>query len=135
MTRSLRYGLNAAALAVMMAAALASAPAAKHVHLVRTDPMADSTVRVLPRAIRLWFSAPVQISVTTVRLTGPDGIAVATAPAKMGEGLNAPVIAEVQCFLKPGRQSVAWRTMSRDGHAESGTFHFHIAAGAVAASR
>jgi hypothetical protein len=119
------------AVAALGLAALAAAPALKHTRLKRSEPMADSTVAVPPRAIRLWFSEPVQISVTTVRLT--EGIAGSTArviettPPHMDSGADAPVIAEIRGPMALGRFNVAWHTMSRDGHAVSGTFKFSVA--------
>jgi methionine-rich copper-binding protein CopC len=113
------------AVAVSTLAVLAAAPAAKHVHLTRSEPSSDSTVTAAPSAIRLWFSGAVQLAVTTVRLTGPDGAAVATAPPRAGE--DAVVVIEVRGSLKPGRQRVRWRTMSRDGHPVAGEFAFRFA--------
>jgi hypothetical protein len=135
MGRSTLHVTRLVALAALAATALAAAPAAKHVHLSRSEPMADSTVRAAPAAIKLWFSAAVQISVTSVRVTGPDGAAVETAAPRMGEGPNAPVIADVRGQLKPGRQQVAWRTMSRDGHPVAGAFAFTFAPAGAAAGR
>ena len=125
-------------LALFLPAALAAAPAAPaalHTHLTRSEPAANATVRTAPPAIRLWFSEPIQINVTSVRLKGPDGAAVEIAAPANGDGANPPVVALVRGQLKPGRQQVTWRTMSRDGHAVSGTFAFTLApAGASAAS-
>ena len=117
----------AAAIAVLGGTAMAAAPASKHVHLARSEPMADSTLTAPPAAIRLWFSAPIQVAVTTVRVADSTGAAVATAPARMGTGAGAPVIADVRGQVTDGHYSVAWRTMSRDGHAVSGTFGFAVA--------
>jgi methionine-rich copper-binding protein CopC len=99
----------------------------KHVHLVRSDPIADSTVTAAPTAIRFWFSAPVQLSVTSVRLTDASGQRVETAAPRAGQGAGMLVIADVRGRLAPGRATVAWRTMSRDGHVASGAFAFMLA--------
>jgi copper resistance protein C len=132
MIRSVR--VRRISLALLLPTALAAAPAALHTHLTRSEPAGMSTVRTAPTEIRLWFSAPIQINVTTVRLTGPDGAAVEVAAPANGDGANPPVVALVRGQLKPGRQQVTWRTMSRDGHAVSGTFAFTLApAGASAA--
>lgn len=116
------------AVAALGLTALAAGPAAVHTHLERSEPGADSTVAVAPTEIKLWFSGPVQVRVTTVRLTGADSAAVALSAARMGTGTKAPVILDVLGTVAPGRYTVAWRTMSRDGHAVSGTFAFTLAA-------
>jgi len=109
-------------------AALAAAPAFKHTRLERSEPAADSTVTVAPRAIKLWFSEPVQLSVTTVRITGVPGATITLSPARMDTLPHAPVILDVHGVWVPGRYTAAWRTMSRDGHPVSGTFAFTFAA-------
>jgi methionine-rich copper-binding protein CopC len=76
-------------------------------------------------AVRLWFSGPVQAAVTTVRLADSLNQVVETAKPHAADGSSsAVVIAEVRGALRPGRYAVAWRTMSRDGHVESGHFGF-----------
>ena len=100
----------------------------KHVHLERSDPSAQATLAAAPGAIRLWFSAPVQVGITTIHLTSAAGQAIETARPHQGEGADAPVIAEVRGALPAGAFQVSWRTMSRDGHVVSGAFAFSVAA-------
>lgn len=118
------------AVAALGATAIGAAPEAKHVHLSRSEPMADSTTTTPPTAIRLWFSAAVQVNVTTVRVTDAAGAAVATATPRRETGTNPAIAAEFRDPVANGRYSVAWRTMSRDGHPVSGTFNFAVAAAA-----
>ena len=124
-SRSITRVVAAASLSL---AALAAAPAAKHTHLERSEPGADSTITVAPTAIKLWFSEPVQIRVTTARVTGANEAALDLAAARLGTGERAPVILDIRGTVAPGRYSVAWRTMSRDGHPVRGTFAFTLAA-------
>ena len=126
-TLVLRFG-SAASAAVLALAALAAAPAPMHVRLTKSEPMADSTVVAAPTEIKLWFSAPVQVPVTTVRVSAVDGTSQATIPVRASSGSNAPLVAALPRPLTNGRYSVAWRTMSRDGHVISGTFAFTVAA-------
>ena len=125
-TLALKLG-SAASAAVFALAALAAAPAPVHVHLTRSEPMADSTVTTPPSEIKLWFSAPVQTAVTTVRVAAVDGTSSATVPVRQASGTDAPLVATLPRPLATGRYTVAWRTMSRDGHAINGTFAFRVA--------
>jgi len=102
-----------------------------HVHLSKSEPMADSTVTVAPTTVKLWFSAPVQVAVTTVRVSATDGTSMSALPVQRATGDNAPLVATLPSPLANGRYSVAWRTMSRDGHAVAGTFAFTVAASAT----
>src|SRR5262245_46497250 len=118
-----------AALAGFAVLAMAAAPAEPfHVHLSRSEPMADSTVTTAPTTIKLWFSAPVQVAVTTVRVQAHDGTSMTTAPVRQqGTGANAPLVATLPNPLTNGRYTVQWRTMSSDGHAVNGSFAFTVA--------
>jgi methionine-rich copper-binding protein CopC len=111
-------------------AALPPGPAAGlfHIHLERSEPAADSTVPVVPTELRLWFSEPVQLAVTTVQLIGPDSARVPLGRPSQGPGNGSPVVVRVMGPMQDGRQQVVWRTMARDGHAARGTFVFTLAA-------
>jgi methionine-rich copper-binding protein CopC len=99
-----------------------------HLRLLRTAPAADSTVATPPAEIRLWFSVAPEMATTSVRVTGPNGRAVPLAPLRHDRGRDAPVVAPLRAPAAPGRYSVAWRTMSSDGHVVRGTFAFTVAA-------
>lgn len=134
MLRISRKTYGTAALAGLCAIAMAAAPPQPfHVHLTRSEPMADSTVTTAPTTIKLWFSAPVQVAVTTIRVQAHDGTSMTSAPVhQQGTGATAPLVATLPAPLANGRYSVTWRTMSTDGHAVNGTFAFTVAAGTPA---
>jgi len=114
------------------AALLGAAPAEKkHLHLERSEPMADSTVAAPPTAIRLWFSQPVQLGVTRVHLADAARRPVEVSAPRLGEGRNAPVIVDIGGTVAAGGYTVSWRTMARDGHVVSGSFGFRVAAPAT----
>ncbi len=133
MTR--RNMASALALAAVLATALGAAPSALHVRLTRSDPADHAHLRTVPRAISLWFSESVQLSVTTVHMTGPNGAAVELEPPRMGEGPHAPVLVDVKGQPVLGQQQVTWRTMSRDGHPANGTFTFTLSLASPATER
>lgn len=132
MTRVVRMMAAVAALGLAAGAAVAARPAAVraeaaafHLHLLRSSPAADSTV-VSPPAVQLWFTESPQLAVTSVRMTGPGDRAVRLG--RVRAGAEHSVIASVQGRLAPGRYTIAWRTMSRDGHPMRGTIPFTVAA-------
>jgi methionine-rich copper-binding protein CopC len=99
----------------------------KHIRLLRSEPSADSTVSTAPTAIRFWFSGPVQIPVMTVRMLDSANRVIEMVKPRAGDSANT-VTAEVKGAMTPGRHTVAWRTMARDGHVVSGRFTFVLAA-------
>lgn len=118
-----------AALAAVLGAALAapaSAGAAFHLRLVGSDPAADATLAAPPAALRLTFSEAPELAVTTVRLRGPGDRAVALGRLVRARGDRATVVATPRAPLAHGRYALTWRTMSHDGHAMHGTFHFTV---------
>ena len=95
-------------------------------HLVKSVPAANATVAAAPDSIRLWFSQPPELKVTSVKVTGPGTAAVSLAP--LAERDSSLVVAAVKGKMAVGAYTVAWRTMAKDGHVARGTFAFRIGA-------
>jgi len=120
---------RAAALAVIAAGALLGAwRAPVHLQLVRSAPAANASVGIAPDSIRLWFSQAPELKLTSVKVTGPGAAVVALAPLAKGD--SALVVAAVKAKMPAGAYTVAWRTMSKDGHVVRGTFAFTVGRGA-----
>ncbi len=102
----------------------------KHTHLLRSEPKADTTLVTPPTSVRLWFSEPIQLAVSSVHVADSAGHPVTMAKLAAGTGANAPVVAAVHGHMTPGRYTVNWRVMARDGHVASGRFGFRVAAAA-----
>jgi methionine-rich copper-binding protein CopC len=118
-------GVAAGAAVAARPAAVRAETAAFHLHLLRSSPAADSTV-ASPAAVQLWFTESPQLAVTRVRMTGPRDRAVRLG--RVRAGAEHSVSANVQGRLAPGRYTIAWRTMSRDGHPMHGSIPFTVAA-------
>src|SRR6185295_6677174 len=93
-----------------------------HLHLLKSTPAANATVKAAPDSIRLWFSQAPELKVTTVKVTGPGSTAVPLAPLARGD--SSAVVAAVKGKMAAGSYTVAWRTMATDGHVARGTFAF-----------
>jgi methionine-rich copper-binding protein CopC len=118
--------LVAAMLATMMAATAADA-ARRHTRLVRSIPGRDSVVTVVPRQLQLWFSEPIELAVSRVRLAGPSAELRQLAPlGRASADASAPVTAPLPDSLAAGRYTVHWSTASKDGHVVRDSFAFTI---------
>jgi methionine-rich copper-binding protein CopC len=104
--------------------ALAGWSAPFHLRLLKSAPAANATIVAAPAAIRLWFSQPPELGVTSVKVTGPASAAVALAPLSTGD--SDLVVAPVKGKMAVGAYTVAWRTMAKDGHVAHGSFAFTI---------
>lgn len=111
---------------IMIGTAAAARPTRWHLHLVRSQPAANDTLRQAPAAIRLWFSAPPEMAITTIHLTSADGKVVPVGPATRDKADSSPVVAPVTGSVMPGSYVVAWRTSAQDGHMSSGTIPFVV---------
>lgn len=122
--------LGAALLMSAGAAAYTPVPA-WHTHLVRSEPAINDTLARSPSAVRLWFSEPVELAVTTVKLADAAGTSIALAKlTRPDTGQAAPVAATLTAPLRPGSYVVTWRTAAKDGHPADGTINFVVKAAA-----
>jgi copper resistance protein C len=99
---------------------LPTSPAVAHAELKSTDPKADGTVAAPLTQVTLTFNQPVKQDLTSVVITGPDGVAYGDGAAR---AVNVTVIQAVKP-LPQGRVTVGWRTVSADGHSIQGQFAF-----------
>jgi methionine-rich copper-binding protein CopC len=101
--------------------------AARHLHLVKSEPAANDTLHAAPTAIRLWFTERPELAVTSIRLASAAGVAVALGPVTADTAATAPIAAPVRGHLAPGAYVATWRATADDGHPGTGTIPFVIA--------
>jgi MYXO-CTERM domain-containing protein len=104
----------------LLAVLLPGTPAAAHAELKGTNPAASSTVAVAIDTVTLTFSQPVKQPLTTVVVTGPDAVSYSEGAAR---SVDKDVLQAVRP-LPVGLITVAWRTVSGDGHTIQGEFTF-----------
>lgn len=111
--------------AALVVFGLAAAVPTRHLHLERSSP-ADSSVVSPPESLQLWFSERPQIAVTRVTVTTARGDTVETGTPTLAAADKAPVVVPFSQVPAAGKHTVAWRTMSADGHVVRGTFVFTV---------
>ncbi|MDQ2767229.1 MAG: copper resistance protein CopC, partial [Gemmatimonadota bacterium] len=100
-----------------------------HARLVRADPAVNDTIAATPRAVRLWFSEPVELGLSRVKIVRVGGDTVKTsglrhegsAAASAALDLAAPPTA-------PGTYVVTYHVVARDGHPTTGSYNFVLKA-------
>ncbi len=103
----------------------ATARAAMHLRLVKSEPSKDAVVAA-PTQVKLWFSLKPTMSVTAVKLTGADDVAVKVGkPSHTGDA-KLPVEVSIDEPLAPGKYTVSWKTASSDMHPLTGDFAFTV---------
>src|SRR3990172_6652491 len=104
-----------------------------HAIIVRTDPVDGATLAEAPQQVRLWFSEPVALSLTTIELIDGDGQRVPVTAVRWdgvvdqssSESLGALVIDLPR--LEPNAYRLTWWTLSNeDAHVASGSIVFGV---------
>lgn len=103
----------------------ATAGASAHAHLKTSAPAAGATVAP-PAEIDLAFTEGVNPTFTGLSVTGSDGAAVPTGPARLGPGGDATLAVPVATTLAPGSYRVDWHALAVDGHKTEGSFTFTV---------
>jgi methionine-rich copper-binding protein CopC len=123
-TRCARFlGLFGSVVAVNLLVLGVAVPASAHSKLERTDP-ADAAVLGTPvRMVTLTFNEMVRQRFTTVVVTGRGGVSFSDGHAQVVDR----DVRQAVYPLRSGAYSVAWRTISADGHPVEGQFQFRVA--------
>jgi putative copper export protein/methionine-rich copper-binding protein CopC len=95
-----------------------------HTELISSDPADGDTLTSELELIRLVFSGPIEEALSEIRLAGPLGLDL-SLEARADPTMDRALLAAVPS-LTPGAYRVAWRTVSVDGHAVSGSFVFFV---------
>lgn len=96
-----------------------------HAALVSADPAPGAVLERAPDVAVLTFNEPV--SVTALRLLGPQGPAVDVAPVDAGgRRIRVPLPADAA----RGAYLLSWRVVSADGHPVGGTLDYAVGASA-----
>jgi methionine-rich copper-binding protein CopC len=102
--------------------------AAAHAKLVSSDPADGAQIALTeaPTMISLTFSEEVAKDVTTVRVTGPDGVEVTNGAATVD--FDNPMLVTVPLkALTGGMYTVAWHAVTADDNGQTdGTFQFTV---------
>lgn len=115
-----------ALLPVLIASSVvASAAWAFHATLVKAVPAIDGTVTTAPTTLTLWFNERPDVSLSNIRLRGPDSALVVTTAARAAEDSMA-LVTEVRGALAPGLYTVQYRTAGPDGHVMRGSYKFTL---------
>lgn len=104
-------------------------PAFAHGALKGASPGGGESLSTAPREIRLSFTEAVELAVSRLGLTGPQG-PVALAPLVVDPDSSTVLIGGIEGPLVAGSYTVNWQVVGADGHPVRGEYSFTIAPGA-----
>lgn len=124
-------GLGAATALVLALLAMSLLPglAFAHTQLRSAFPGGGDHLSVAPRQLRLTFTEAVELALTRLALTGPNG-AVELAPLALHPDSAAVLLGAIQSPLVAGAYTVNWQIAGADGHPVRGEYSFVVAPGA-----
>jgi putative copper export protein/methionine-rich copper-binding protein CopC len=99
-------------------------PTRPHTELISSEPADGDTLTSELELIRLVFSGPIEEALSEIRLAGPLGLDL-SLEARADPTMDRALLAAAPS-LTPGAYRVAWRTVTVDGHAVSGSFVFFV---------
>jgi methionine-rich copper-binding protein CopC len=101
---------------------------AMHLRLVKSVPASGQVVTEKPAEIRLWFSQKPEVGLTSIRLLREDSTAITIGKVAATED-SLSVRVPLDQSIAPGTYIVAWRSVSKDGHAVRGSYKFNMVPG------
>ncbi len=105
--------------------------AARHLKLIRSEPLANAHLASSPAEVKLWFTQRPELTVTSIKVksgTGATAVERALVPLARAAAANSPITAPVGAALATGHYDIVWRTMARDGHVLNGVIPFDVGA-------
>jgi methionine-rich copper-binding protein CopC len=111
---------------------LVPSAAIAHGVLRSSRPAAGARLTAVPTELRLVFNEAVERAVARLTLLGPDSQAIALGALGQPGDSTTVLLADITGPLTtPGRYTVNWQVVGRDGHPISDRFTFVIADGAA----
>jgi methionine-rich copper-binding protein CopC len=120
--------MNIRSLASVAALVLLTSAFALHLRLVKSAPRDGEIVTSIPTEIRLWFSQKPEARLTTIKLLREDSTEVQMGRSERTDD-SLSVKLPLSNALVPGTYIVSWRSVSKDGHAVRGSYHFNMVPG------
>jgi copper resistance protein C len=104
---------------------IAAATASAHAFLDHADPKVGSTIQVSPKEIKIWFTEPLIIQFSDLKVLDPSG-KEHQKPDKHLDPANPELLIVSVPALKPGKYAVSWRVTAVDTHVTHGSFSFTV---------
>lgn len=101
--------------------------AAAHTELVRSEPKDGATLRQPPNELRMWFSEPMKVGLSTVQVRSDKGEEVDAGNLHADAQTPSLVHLSLKKNLGVGTYKVSWTAVAQDMHVTKGSYTFKIA--------
>jgi methionine-rich copper-binding protein CopC len=106
---------------------LSTAPVMAHSAFVRSDPKAGDTLKSSPSEIRVWFSEPIKVGLSTFEVRDAAGKQLDQRDLRADAKEPTMVHLSLAANLAPGIYKVSWSAVAQDLHVGKGGFRFTVA--------
>lgn len=100
-----------------------------HTALERSEPKANAVLAAAPDELRLWFSEPFKVGLSTIEVRNAAGKQVDRHDLRADQKNRAMVHLSLAEKLPPGTYQVSWTAVAQDMHVSKSSFRFQIAPG------
>jgi methionine-rich copper-binding protein CopC len=102
-------------------------PVWAHSALERSDPKNGVVLKQAPHEIRMWFTEPIKVGLSTFAVRDAAGKQVDKGDLRADEEKPALVHLSLIADLAPGNYTVTWSAVAQDLHVGKGSLTFRIA--------
>ena len=97
-----------------------------HSTLDRSEPKGGAVLKAVPNELRIWFSEPVKVALSTVEVRNEAGKQIDRHDLRADE--KEPVMLHLSLMSEqgPGTLQVAWVAVAQDMHVTKGSFTFRV---------
>ena len=106
---------------------LLAGPAFGHSSLERSEPKDGETLKMAPSEIRIWFTEPIKVGLSTFEVRNAVGKQIDQRDLHADEKQPALVRLSLPAELSPGAYKVIWSAVAQDLHVTKGSFSFRVA--------
>jgi methionine-rich copper-binding protein CopC len=102
-------------------------PALAHSSLERSEPKDGETLKAAPGEIRIWFTEPIKVTLSTIEVRNANGRPVDRRDLRADEKQLTLVRLSLPSGLSAGIYKVTWSAVAQDLHVTKGNFSFRVA--------
>jgi methionine-rich copper-binding protein CopC len=101
-------------------------PAQAHSAFVRSEPQDGAQLKQSPNEIKIWFTEPIRVSLSTFEMRDESGKKLDLHTAQTDEKDATIVHLSLAEQLRPGLYRVTWTAVAQDLHPGKGTLSFRV---------
>ncbi|MEO6871292.1 MAG: copper resistance protein CopC [Chthoniobacterales bacterium] len=98
-----------------------------HSTLERSEPKNGAVLKQAPNEIRMWFSEPIKVTLSTIEVRDGSGKQVDGKDARADAREPSLVHLSLAPNLGTGTYKVSWTAVAQDMHVAKGSFSFRVA--------